>query len=312
LCFESNPVAFLKAADPESKSKNWIDPAALMRVKSLELRARIVMEGFLRGLHKSPYHGFSVEFSEYRPYTKGDDPRYLDWKVMARSDRAFIKKFEDETNLRAHIVVDRSKSMSYGSVEYSKSDYSETFAATLAHFLMKQGDAVGLTTFDEKVDQHIPARNRPGHLRRLMLQLEKAPSGKGTDLVAALRGLHEIVRKRSFIVLLSDLLAPAELLEQQIGYLAAAGHELAVFQILDPREIDFDFEKASHFRDNETDDDLYVDPAAARSGYLERLNAHLDTVKTVCARHRATYRMVSTAEPLERVLFEFVQSRGTR
>ncbi len=307
---EPNPVAFLKAAAPEPRSKNWIDPAALMRVKSLELRARIVMEGFLRGLHKSPYHGFSVEFSEYRPYTKGDDPRYLDWKVMARSDRAFIKKFEDETNLRAHVVVDRSKSMSFGSGEYSKSDYSETLAATLACFLMKQGDAVGLTTFDEKIDQHVPARNRPGHLRRLMLQMEKAPSGEGTDLVAALKGLHEIVRKRSFIVLLSDLLAPADLLEQQIGYLTAAGHELAVFQIMDPREIDFDFEKASHFRDNETGDDLYVDPAQAKSGYLERLNSHLDTVKAACAHHRASYRLVSTDDPLELILFEFVQSRG--
>ena len=289
---------------------NWIDPAALMRVKSLELRAKMVMEGFLKGLHKSPFHGFSVEFSEYRPYTKGDDPRFLDWKVMARSDRAFIKKFEDETNLRAHLVVDRSKSMGYGSGDFAKSDYSETFAATLAYFLMKQGDAVGLTTFDEKVDQHIPARNRPGQLRRLMLQLERAPSGHGTDLAAALKGLHEIVRKRSFIVLLSDLLAPVELLEQQIGYLAAAGHELAIFQILDPRELDFEFEKATHYRDNETGQDLYVDPASARESYVERLNAHLDSVKTMCARHGATYRMVSTAEPLELILFEFVQARS--
>ena len=288
----------------------WIDPAALMRVKSLELRARMVMEGFLKGLHKSPFHGFSVEFSEYRPYTKGDDPRFLDWKVMARSDRAFIKKFEDETNLRAHLVVDRSKSMSYGSGEYAKSDYSETLAATLAYFLMKQGDAVGLTTFDEKIDQHIPARNRPGQLRRLMLQLERAPSGHGTNLAAALKGLHEIVRKRSFIVLLSDLLAPVELLEQQIGYLAAAGHDLAIFQILDHREIDFDFEKATHFRDNETGKDLYIDPESAKSGYLKRLNDHLEAVKTMCARHGTGYRLVSSSEPLELVLFEFVQARG--
>lgn len=148
---------------------SYIDPAALMRVKSLELRARMVMEGFWKGLHRSPYHGFSVEFSEYRPYTRGDDPRFIDWKVMARSDRAFIKKFEDETNLRAHLLVDRSKSMGYGSGEYSKSDYSVTLAATLGFFLMGQNDAVGLTTFDEKVDQHIPARNRPGQLRRIML-----------------------------------------------------------------------------------------------------------------------------------------------
>lgn len=288
---------------------NYIDPAALMRVKSLELRARMVMEGFWKGLHRSPLHGFSVEFSEYRPYTRGDDPRFLDWKVMARSDRAFIKKFEDETNLRAHLLLDRSKSMTYGSGEYSKADYAATFAATLAFFLMGQNDAVGLTTFDRKIDQHIPARNRPGQLRRLMLQLERAPFGEGTDLGAAMKGLHELIRKRSFIVLMSDLLAPIDELEKQIGYLAAGGHDLAIFQILDAREIDFDFDKATHFRDNETGKDLYIDPAVARSSYLEKFQAHLDAIRVMCHRYGAKYRLVPTSEPLESVLFEFVTNR---
>lgn len=286
-----------------------LDPAALMRVKSLELRARMVMEGFWKGLHRSPYHGFSVEFSEYRPYVHGDDLRFLDWKVMARSDRAFIKKFEDETNLRAHLVVDRSRSMTYGSSGYSKGDYASTFAATLAFFLMGQNDAVGLTTFDRKVDQHVPARNRPGQLRRLMLQLERAPSGEGTDLGAAMKGLLEIIRKRSLIVLMSDLLAPLEDLEKQIGYLAAGGHDVVIFQILDPREVDFDFSKATHFRDTETGRDLYIDPEVARADYLERFNAHLDAVRLLCGRHGAVYRRVTIDEPLERVLFEFVTSR---
>ena len=234
---------------------NYIDPAALMRVKSLELRARMVMEGFWKGLHRSPYHGFSVEFSEYRPYARGDDPRFLDWKVMARSDRAFIKKFEDETNLRAHLLLDRSQSMTYGSAGYTKQEYAATFAATLAYFLMGQNDAVGLTTFDQKVDQHIPARNRPGQLRRLMLQFEKAPAGEGTDLGAAMKGLHPLIRKRRLIILMSDLLAPLEELEKQIGYLAAGGHDLAIFQIMDRRELDFNFDKATHYRDTETGKD---------------------------------------------------------
>ena len=286
-----------------------IDPSALMRVKSLELRARMVMEGFWKGLHKSPFHGFSVEFSEYRPYVAGDDLRFLDWKVMARSDRAYIKKFEDETNLRAHLIVDRSKSMTYGSGEYSKADYASTFAATLAFFLMGQNDAVGLTTFDTKVDQHIPARNRPGQLRRILLRLEGAPSGEGTDLGAAMKGLQDIIRKRSFIVLMSDLLAPIEELEKRIGYLAAGGHDIVVFQILDPREMDFAFSKATHFRDPESGRDLYIDPDAARSGYLNKFNAHLEALRVLCAKHGAVYRPVSTDEPLERVLFDFVTSR---
>lgn len=289
---------------------NYVDPAALMRVKSLELRARMIMEGFWKGLHRSPYHGFSVEFSEYRPYTRGDDPRFLDWKVMARSDRAFIKKFEDETNLRAHLVVDRSRSMTYGSGDYSKADYTATLASTLAYFLMGQNDAVGLTTFDEKVDRHIPARNRPGQLRRLMLRLETSPAGHGTDLGAALKGVHELIRKRSFIVLLSDLLAPLEELERQLGYLAAGRHDIAIFQILDPREIDFDFSRATHFRDTETGRDLFVDPAVARSDYLERFQEHQESVRAICNRHGILHRLVPTDEPLEQVLFEFVTKRG--
>lgn len=289
---------------------NYIDPAALMRVKSLELRARMVMEGFLKGLHRSPFHGFSVEFSEYRPYARGDDPRFLDWKVMARSDRAFIKKFEDETNLRAHLLLDRSQSMIYGSAGYTKQEYAATFAATLAYFLMGQNDAVGLTTFDQKVDQHIPARNRPGQLRRLMLQLEKAPAGEGTDLGAAMKGLHELIRKRSLIILMSDLLAPLEELERQIGYLAAGGHDLAIFQIMDRRELDFNFDKATHYRDTETGKDLFIDPDIARASYLERLNAHQESIIHLAGRHGVNHQLVPTDEPLERVLFDFVSRRG--
>ncbi len=289
---------------------NYIDPAALMRVKSLELRARMVMEGFWKGLHRSPYHGFSVEFSEYRPYARGDDPRFLDWKVMARSDRAFIKKFEDETNLRAHLLLDRSQSMTYGSAGYTKQEYVATFAATLAYFLMGQNDAVGLTTFDQKVDQHIPARNRPGQLRRLMLQLEKAPAGEGTDLGAAMKGLHQLIRKRSLIILMSDLLAPLEELEKQIGYLAAGGHDLAIFQIMDRRELDFNFDKATHYRDTETGKDLFIDPDIARASYLERLNAHQESVIHLAGRHGVNHQLVPTDEPLERVLFDFVSRRG--
>lgn len=289
---------------------NYIDPAALMRVKSLELRARMVMEGFWKGLHRSPFHGFSVEFSEYRPYARGDDPRFLDWKVMARSDRAFIKKFEDETNLRAHLLLDRSQSMTYGSAGYTKQEYAATFAATLAYFLMGQNDAVGLTTFDRKVDQHIPARNRPGQLRRLMLQLEKAPAGEGTDLGAAMKGLHELIRKRSLIILMSDLLAPLEELERQIGYLAAGGHDLAIFQIMDRRELDFNFDKATHYRDTETGKDLFIDPDIARASYLERLNAHQESVIHLAGRHGVNHQLVPTDEPLERVLFDFVSRRG--
>ncbi|NNE91675.1 MAG: DUF58 domain-containing protein [Verrucomicrobiales bacterium] len=280
-----------------------------MRIKSLELRARVVMEGFLKGIHKSPYHGFSVEFSEYRQYTKGDDPRFIDWKVVARSDRVFIKKFEDETNLRCHLMVDQSKSMTYGSGDFTKAEYASTLAATLGHFLMAQGDAVGLTTFDEKVDQHVRARNRPGHLRRLMLQLSRAERGTGTDIAAPLKRIFEIIRKRSLLILISDLLAPIDLLEKHLGYLTATGHDLVIFQTLDPAEIDFTFKKATHFRDVETGNDLYIDPDAARANYQKNLNEHIDAIRGICDRNRADHFLVPTDRPLELALFDFIQGR---
>src|SRR3954470_3366136 len=167
-------------------SAKFIDPQTLMSIRSLELRARAVVEGFWNGLHRSPYHGFSVEFTEYRLYTPGDDLRYLDWRVFARSDRYFIKKFEDETNLRCHLLVDQSQSMAYGSLTYTKAHYAATLAATLAYFLHQQGDAVGLLSFDERVRDYLPARRRTDHLRQVMLALEKPAGGRATDLVAPL------------------------------------------------------------------------------------------------------------------------------
>src|SRR5678809_1244479 len=180
----------------QQKSKrrpgSLIHPQALMSIKNLELRARVVVEGFWTGIHRSPYHGFSVEFTEYRQYSPGDDPRYLDWRLFARSDRYYIKKFEDETNLRCYLLVDHSRSMGYGSLGYTKSQYASTLAATLAYFLHRQGDAVGLLTFDEQIREYLPARHRTGHLRHLMLALEKPAAGQATDIGAPLKRIVEM------------------------------------------------------------------------------------------------------------------------
>lgn len=305
-----------EAGVKSESTKGSIDPVVLMRIRSLELRARVVVEGFWKGLHRSPHHGFSVEFSEYRQYAQGDDPRFIDWKVMARTDRVFIKKFEDETNLRCFLLVDKSRSMEYaGEKEYSKADYAATLAATFGYFLMGQGDAVGLVTFDGKLDQFVPARNRPGHLHRLMGQLESrlgTPSkggGAGTDLIGPLKKVAELVRKRGLMMLISDLLAPIDELEVHLGYLAAAGHDLVVWQVLDRSELEFEFEKASHFRDVESGDDVYIDPVLARDRYLEKLQIHLDAVQGICERNGIEYRLVATDEPLDHVLFDFVSMR---
>ncbi len=291
---------------------SFLDPAALMRIRHLELRARVIVEGFMSGLHRSPYHGFSVEFTEYRPYVPGDDPRYLDWRVFARRDRSFIKKFEDETNLRCHLLVDQSRSMTFGSLGYSKTQYAATLAATLAHFLDGQGDAVGLFSFDEVVRDYLPARHRPGHLRRLMLALERPSAGQATNLSAPLARLSELVHQRGLVVFVSDFLAPLDRLETNLAALAAGRHELSVFQILDPAELTFDFEHAARFEDLESNRDLFIDPAAARREYLARFEAHNTAVRALCDKHGVSYTRLATNQPLELALFEFLQQRQRR
>src|SRR3954469_6539885 len=240
---------------PTSRARSassFIDPATLMRIRSLQLRAKIVVQGFLSGLHRSPHHGFSVEFSEYRQYSPGDDPRYLDWKLFARSDRYYIKRFEEETNLRCHLLVDLSRSMGFGSLKYSKVEYARTCAATLAYFMSTQRDAVGLVTFDEQIADYVPARYRPGHLHRLMVCLERAVAGTSTNLATPLEQVATTVRKRGLVVLISDLLASVETLRNQLGYLRSQGHEVVLIRVLDPAELEFTFEKAVTFVDLES------------------------------------------------------------
>jgi uncharacterized protein (DUF58 family) len=297
---------------PAQSNAALIDPQALMSIRNLELRARVVVEGFWSGIHRSPYHGFSVEFTEYRQYTAGDDPRYVDWRVFARSDRYFIKKFEDETNLRCHLLADNSRSMSYGSRGYTKAEYAATLAATLAYFLYLQGDAVGLLTFDERIRDYLPARHRTGHLRHLMLALEKPAGGQATNLAAPVQRIVEIVRKRGLMVLLSDFLAPLDRLEPELVTLTACGHEVIVFQVLDPEELAFNFGAASMFEDVESGKTLFIDPSVARKEYLRKLEAHCAALRSTCQRLGIACHRLATDRPLELALFDFLRGRMQR
>ncbi len=292
----------------------FIDPATLMHLKSLEMRAKHVVEGFMTGLNRSPYHGFSVEFTEYRQYTQGDDLRHLDWKLFARSDRYYIKRFEDETNLRCLLLLDDSRSMNFGSRGYSKSEYARTLAATLGYFLNTQRDAVGLAKFSSEIDDFIPPRYRVGHLRRILVSLEREAIGTSTHLSKPLEQIAERLNKRGVLVLISDLLAPLETLELSLGALAARGQEVIVFHVLDPEELRFEFTAPEMFEDLESQDQLYVDPAAIRTEYLKRFGKHLEAVEAICARLGLTYHRMPTDSPLELALPEIVrvrmQSRG--
>jgi len=300
----------VSAAEAQSVTRgSLVDPRSIMAVKNLELRARIVVEGFWNGIHRSPYHGFSVEFTEYRAYSPGDDLRYLDWKLLGRSDRLYIKKFEDETNLRCYLLADNSRSMTFGSGDFTKADYANTLAATIAYFLNQQGDAVGLLKFDEELRDYLPARHRHGHLRQLMHALEKPAAGTRTNLGAPLRRISELVRKRGLVVLISDLLAPLDDLEANLSLLTARGHEVVVFQVFDPRELDFGFDAASQFIDLETGQDLYIDPRQARSEYRRRFDAHNAALDGICGRLGVSVARFTTDRALQSALHDFLRER---
>lgn len=299
-------LSFWPVAIPPGK----IDPTTLMRIKSLELRARSVMDGFMQGLHKSPHHGSSVEFSEYREYAEGDDTRHIDWKLFARSDRYCIKKFEAETNLSSHLLVDLSGSMGFGSLAYTKAEYTVTLAATFAQFLIGQGDGVGVVTFHEQIDECVPAARKRGQLRSIIVALERARLEKGTDLRKSLSEVAPLLKRRGLVVLFSDLLTDAESLRVQLGNLASRGNDVVVFRVLDPRELSFDFDGAARFRDVETGEILYVDPEQAQERYNRKFGEHKASVEGICSGLGVELIEVSTAESFEVPLRKLLNLRS--
>jgi len=288
------------------------DPSAVMQIKNLPLRAKAVVEGFYNGLHRSPYHGFSVEFSEYRPYSAGDDPRGLDWRLYARTDRYYVKRYEDETNRRCYLVVDQSKSMGYGSVGYSKLDYARTLAASFAYYLTLQRDSVGLLTFDESVGEFLSARQRPGHLHQLMVCLSRDAHGTGTDLAAPLEQIATLIRKRGLIVMASDFLASPETLRTNLAYLRSRGHEVMLIRTLDPAEIAFQLPKAGMVVDMESGKEMFVDPETARQDYETRFAEHEKQIRSICDSLGVDFYRVRTDAPLDGVLFDIVSSQQRR
>jgi uncharacterized protein (DUF58 family) len=290
-------------------SARFVHPHALMSIKNMELRARVVVEGIWNGLHRSPYHGFSVEFTEYRQYTAGDDTRFVDWRLVGRTDRYYIKKFEDETNLRCYFLVDQSRSMDYGSAGYTKAEYASTLAATLGYFLELQSDAIGLLTFADTLRDYLPARHRPGHLRQFMLTLEKQTTGDVTNIETPLQRISELVRKRGLIVIISDFFTSLNTIDKNLRQLRAWGHEVALFQTLDRTEIDLNMERASLFRDVESSRELYIDPKLARRNYLQKLETHNEFLKEVCRGLGVSHHLVPTDKPMEKSLQDFLVDR---
>lgn len=295
-----------------SASQSFLDPAALMKIKSLQLRAKAVADGFQSGIHRSPYHGFSAEFSEYRQYSPGDDPKYMDWRLFARSDRYYIKKFEDETNRRCYLLVDLSRSMQFSTLEYTKADYARTLAATLAYFLANQRDSVGLLVFADEILDYMAARFRPGHMGRIIASLDRNTEGSETDLRKPLSQIARTVNRRGLVVLISDMLTDVTSLQDNLGYLKSRGHDVLVLRVLDPAEVDYPFEDANMVRDMETGRDIYVEPGEARQRYQKNFAAHEAQIEATCQKLGAEYSRILTSDPIENALFDVIRSQMQR
>ncbi len=297
----------------------FLDPAVLARLGTLELKARTVVEGFLSGLHRSPFKGFSVEFAEYRQYMPGDDLATIDWKVYARSDRYYVKKFEEETNLDCYLLLDVSASMGYRSAgersertgrNASKLEYASMLAASLAYLMNRQRDAVGLTTFDETIVSMLPPGGRAGHLRSILLTLDRSVLGHRTDVSKPLHLLAGGIAKRGMVVLISDLLDDPSKVIEGLRHFRFRGTDVIVFHVMDPDELTFPFERAARFRDMEGSDELIAVPAVVREEYLAALNATLDTYKRELGGAGIDYRLINTSEPLEFALMAYLSTRG--
>ena len=291
-------------------SLNFLDPTVLSGLSNLELRARTVVEGFLSGLHKSPNRGFSVEFNDYRHYQRGDDMRHVDWKLYARSDKFYIKQYEDETNVRCVIVLDTSASMSYSSGSVSKLNYGITLASALAYFIMRQRDAVGLITFDDEVREYIPAKCRQPHLMRILRTLSQVESGQKTNAVKPLSDLAASLHKKSMVILITDLLDDEERVINTLQNLRGMGNDVITFQLMDDAELNFPFNEASEFIDMENDETYITSPAAIRSAYLENLNEFLTYCRKQCQSSGVDYCLLNTSEPLDEALSSYMTKRA--
>ena len=296
-----------------ARDLRFLDPAIIARLGTMELKARTVVEGFLAGLHRSPYKGFSVEFAEYRQYLPGDDLSTLDWKIYARSDRHYVKKFEEETNLECHILLDVSASMGYrGTAPMSKLEYGSVLAASLAFLMHRQRDATGLIAFDDRLRFRLPAGARAGHLHALLLALEKMEPGSQSDLGRPLRQLAEALTKRSLVVLISDLLDDPEPAIKGLRHLKVRGTDLIVFQLLDPNELTFPFRGASKFKDLESAQEVLVDPTAVRRAYLRELAGLTLRFDRELRGAGIDYLQLDTSQPLDFALLAYLAARERR
>jgi uncharacterized protein (DUF58 family) len=288
----------------------FLSPEVLARISSLELLARTVVEGFISGLHRSPFTGFSTEFAEYRQYMPGDDLRYLDWKLLGRTDRYYIKKYRADTNAQCHILIDASASMRYTTTGISKLQYAQFLGSSLAYLANKQQDAVGLIAFDQEVRTHVPAQNRIGHMRTIFGRMEQLEAGNETHLSRMLHVAAEHITRRGIIVVLSDFYDEPEAIVSALQHLRFKGNDVIAFHVLDRNEMDFDFTEPVLLEDSETEEQIHVMPDILAEGYRNTIREHIGRLREGAAQNKIDYELLTTDKPLDYALFSFLAKRA--
>ena len=286
-----------------------LTPDIISRLNNLSLKARFVVEGFIVGLHKSPYHGFSVEFSEHRAYGAGDEIRHVDWKLWGKTDRFFIKQFEEETNLKSYLLIDQSLSMTYKSIKMTKLEYAQILAASLGYLMLKQQDAVGVTLFDDRIRVNIPARSKRSHLNIILSQMQNIIAGPETTIAPVLHKTAEAIKKRGLIILISDLFDDPDKVLSGLQHFRYKGHEVIVFHVLDPQELTLDFTQRTRFRDMESGEEIVTDPWHIQSDYQKSMEQFCDYIKSNCRQKNIDYVQLSTDLSLDIALSEYLIKR---
>ena len=293
-------------------SRRFLHPETIGRIARLDLRARQIVEGFLSGSHRSPYFGQTVELLQHREYAPGDELRHIDWKVWAKQDRYYVKQFEEDTNLRATLLVDVSGSMQYGSGALNKYEYGCTIAACLAYLLLRQQDAVGALAFDDSIRTKVPQRTKRSHLNALIQALSSSGPREKTDMLPILKGAAETYPRRGMMILISDLLTDRAGLFKGLKLLRQRGHDILVFHVLDDDELDFSFSGPTRFESLELPEHLTCNPRALREGYMEALTVYLDEVRKGCAADGVDYVQLRTSQPLDAALAAFLNNRQSQ
>jgi len=291
--------------------KKYLNPSVISKLNSLELRARLVVEGFMVGLHKSPYHGFSVEFTEHRPYMQGDALKDIDWKVYGKTEKFFIKQYEEETNLRSYILLDSSRSMLFASEgNISKLEYAATLVASLSYLMIKQQDAVGLTLYSEKINKYFPPKASKAYLQELLKQLAEVSASDKTNTASCLNSIAEKIKRRGLVIIVSDFFDDINSILSALKHFRYQKNEVIVFQIMDPLERNFSFGSDAVFKDLETDDEMTTQPYQIQKAYKEAMEKFISKIKTECLNSHIEYNLIETSMPFDKALFGYIQKRS--